>query len=48
MKYVCIENNSGQFQVTMMCRLLDVSRSGFMPGVADRKVNGTYATVVWL
>jgi len=28
-KYVCIENNSGQFQVTMMCRLLNVSRSGF-------------------
>ncbi len=29
MKYVCIEKNSGHFQVTMMCRLLDVSRSGF-------------------
>jgi len=28
-KYVCIEKNCGQFQVTMMCRLLDVSRSGF-------------------
>ncbi len=29
MKYVCIENHSGQFPVTMMCRLLEVSRSGF-------------------
>jgi len=28
-KYVCIENNCSHFQVTMMCRLLDVSRSGF-------------------
>ncbi len=29
MKYVCIESHSGRFQVTMMCRLLGVSRSGF-------------------
>ena len=29
MKYVCIESHSGRFQVTMMCRLLEVSRSGF-------------------
>ena len=29
MKYVCIENHSGRFKVTMMCRLLGVSRSGF-------------------
>lgn len=29
MKYVCIENHSVHFQVTMMCRLLEVSRSGF-------------------
>lgn len=29
MKFVCIENHSGRFPVTMMCRLLEVSRSGF-------------------
>lgn len=29
MKYVCIESHSGRFKVTMMCRLLEVSRSGF-------------------
>ena len=29
MKYVCIANHSGRFPVTMMCRLLEVSRSGF-------------------
>jgi putative transposase len=28
-KYVCIKKHLGQFPVTMMCRLLDVSRSGF-------------------
>ena len=29
MKYVCIEDHSGQFPISMMCRLLSVSRSGF-------------------
>jgi transposase InsO family protein len=28
-KFVCIEHHSGRFPVTMMCRLLEVSRSGF-------------------
>ena len=29
MKYVCIESHTGRIPVTMMCRLLKVSRSGY-------------------
>ena len=33
MKYACIARHRGEFQVRLMCRVLDVSESGFYESV---------------